>query len=162
MMNNVHANSGTDDLLEAQWSAVSDALKVQGYNPGSRCCLFTSASVVTGLALFVIGCVAAAGAFPGSAALGWTAIGLGAGTLALSLALGKLKLRRCELIGTSLQVVAIVAVGALGVAGVLSATQLGWAIVGIPFASIPVNCFFNCLKKAEIAEQSSSDLVAGS
>ncbi len=86
---------------------------------------------VTAVALFVIGCIGAAGVFPGST-IGWTTIGLGGGAFALTLAM---RCRKFFLIIATTAFASFVTLGALGAAGILSGTQIGWGVVGTSLAA---------------------------
>lgn len=107
-------------------------------------------TALSGVALFVIGCLGAAGILPGST-VGWVAIGLGAGTLILNLAQGKLKDRKITLILAALGAVLPITLGALGVTGVLSGTQLGYGIIIAPFVTIGAGLFTGCCVGCGIA-----------
>jgi len=130
----------------------TDQLRAQGYEPGPKCCATQGLSTLAGMALFIIGCIGAAGAFPGSS-IGWVAVGLGGGGFALSLAAGNLKKRKLDLIPAAIIAAIVVTIGALGGAGVLSATQVGWGIVGTTLAAGPIFCCFSCAKQLQLQQQ---------
>ncbi len=94
----------------------------------STCCT----AMITGFALFVIACMAAAGTFPGATA-GWVAVGIGAGGFVLNLISGNLKERKWEIITTALATALLVTIGALGGTGVIAAHHVGGAILGATF-----------------------------
>jgi hypothetical protein len=123
----------------------SSIMRAQGYEVGPRCYATTGGSFIASMALFIIGCVGAAGAFPGSA-IGWTTVGLAGGGFALSIAAGNFKLRKFDLIISGLMTAALVTIGAFGGAGILSATQVGWGIIGTSLAAMPLGCIVNCHK----------------
>lgn len=131
----------------------SERMKAQGYEPGPKCCATTSLAAIAGIALFIIGCVGAAGAFPGSA-IGWVTVGLAGGRFALQLAMGNFKQRKIDLIVSGLLAAVLVTVGTLGGMGVLSATQVGWGIIGTALAFVPLRCTTSCFKQYQIAQQS--------
>ncbi|MBS0623130.1 MAG: hypothetical protein JSS62_00745 [Verrucomicrobia bacterium] len=85
---------------------------------------------ITGVALFIIACVGAAGHLSPST-LGWASIGLGGGMVVSNLTAGNLKYR--DKILTALHILSlasIFALGSLGVTGVLSAQHLGYGLIG--------------------------------
>jgi hypothetical protein len=125
--------------------------KAQGYELGPKCCAIMGLSAITGLTLFIIGCVGAAGAFPGSA-IGWVTVGLAGGGFALNLAVGNLEKRKVELIVGALVAAVLITVGALGGTGLLSTIQVGWGIIGASLASLPVSCVAACLKGRHIEQ----------
>ena len=126
----------------ATQAEINEFLKDQGYECGAKCCAIMSLDTIMSSALFIIGCVGAAGAFPGST-IGWVTVGLGGGGFALSLAHGNFKKRKYDVIVRAFQTAFLVTVGALGGgAGILSAIQVGWAIVGsILIIGFVLGCF---------------------
>jgi hypothetical protein len=127
-------------------------LKNYGYECSPKCCAAMSLSVITGAALFIIGCIGAAGAFPGSS-IGWVTVGLAGGTFILTnLASNKFKERKFELISSALITAILVTVGVLGGVGILSSTQVGWGIVGTTLASMPVSFAISLISKKKINE----------
>lgn len=97
--------------------------------------------VLTSLAILIIGSLGMAGILPGSTA-GWTILGTAAGGCALRFCLGNLSERRFYLITCTLVAMTFVVLGALGGAGILSATQMGWGIVGTSIASPIIKFLF--------------------
>jgi hypothetical protein len=134
-----------DLTQEFKMSISCDAIKTQfkekleeaGYELGPRCYATVGVSVIASCALFIIGCIGAAGILPGSL-IGWTAVGLGGAGFLLSLSLGNFEKRKVELITGALLAAVYVTVGALGATGILSATQVGWGIIGSSLAAMPV------------------------
>ena len=120
-----------------------------GLELGPRCCATLCGASLISTALFIIGCMGAAGAFP-PASMGWVTIGLAGGSFALYLAAGGLKDRKFEVILMALMTAAIVTVGALGAAGVLSVNQVGWGIVGTNLAALPISCIGSSVKAANL------------
>lgn len=108
---------------------MGDNLRSQGVEPGAMCCATMSVSAVSMVALFVLGCLGAAGVMS-AGTLGWCAVGLGAGGFLISLPSLRGKTLVKTLVVGGLVAAAIVTVGALGIAGVLSAQVIGWAILG--------------------------------
>lgn len=94
-------------------------------------------SLITGIVLLIIGCVAAAGAFPG-ASLPWVTVGLAGGGFLLTLAYGKFSDRKFELISRALMAAAFITIGALGGAGILSTAGVAYGIIGTTLALIPM------------------------
>lgn len=130
-------------------SPIDSLLRAQGIEPGAKCCATVSIAAVASTALFIIGCVGAAGAFPGST-IGWVTIGLGGGSYALSLSLGNLQKRKFDVITGGLVATALVVVGALGGAGILTAQQVGWGIVGTTLANIPISCIRSSFLQSQV------------
>lgn len=129
----------------------NEVAKDLGYEFGLKCYTFVGLAHIASLALFIIGCIGAAGAFPGSGStMGWVTVGLALGTFALYLAYGKLKERKHELIVFGLIAAALVTVGALGSASILSTAQVGWGIIGTTLAVIPLQCGLISLKARQI------------
>ena len=118
-----------------------------GLELGPRCCATLCGAGLISVALFIIGCIGAAGAFP-PASMGWVTIGLAGGSFALYLAAGNLKDRKFDVIVLALMTAAYVTVGALGAAGILSVTQVGWGIIGTMLAAIPLKCIGSSVKVA--------------
>ena len=81
------------------------------------------------VALFVIGCVGAAGAFSGSA-MGWTTLGVGLSYLGVKLLGGNLKERKVDLIAAAVMVASLIIFGALGGVGLLTGAQVGYVLIG--------------------------------
>ena len=82
------------------------------------------------VALFVIGCVGASGAFGGSA-MGWTTLGVGVSYLGVKLIGGNLKERKVDLIAAAIIVASLIIFGTLGGVGLLTAAHVGYALIGI-------------------------------
>lgn len=85
--------------------------------------------VISMLAALIIGSVAAAGHFPGSA-LGWTAVGLGGGVLAGKLLEGGFKNEKVLILVVSAMAIALIALGACGHLKLLSVKQVGFGMLG--------------------------------
>jgi hypothetical protein len=119
------------DVFEAK-------LHQAGYVLSPKCLIMDGISVITGLVLFVIGSMGAAGVFPGHAT-GWLAIGLGGTSYVFLLAAGRsLKERKFELIASGFITLGMIAMGILGTTGIISTTQVGWGIVGFGLMKVPV------------------------
>ena len=131
---------------------VDSQIKNYGYECSPKCCAAMSLSIITSISLFIIGCIGAAGAFPGSS-IGWVTVGLAGGTFILTnLASNKFKERIFELISSALITAILVTVGVLGGVGILSSTQVGWGIVGTSLASMPVNIAISLTSKKKLNE----------
>jgi hypothetical protein len=105
--------------------------------------IFNGMSKLTGVALFIIACIGAAGILPGST-MGWIAIGLGGGSFALKLAAGQLKDKKITLLLTALLTLFPIVIGGLGVAGIFSGVQIGWILIVPTIATIPIGCCVGC------------------
>ena len=82
------------------------------------------------IAVLIIGSMASAQAFP-PCATGWTALGMGAGYMVIKL-LGKdLHARRADLITTAIVAALLITFGTLGLVGVLSSLEVGYALLGV-------------------------------
>lgn len=121
-------------------------LQAQGYPISPRSPATVILNMIASIALFIIGCVGAAGAFPGPA-IGWVAVGVAGGRFILNLTLGNFEKRKFELISEALVAAVILIIGVLGGIGILSVTQAGWGIVGASLVAIPVLCSGSLLKK---------------
>src|ERR1700722_19660073 len=119
--------------VQAGWPVVEAELKARGYKAGPQLWVTAGLKTIAIFALFVIGCMGAAGTFPGSA-IGWITVGISGGGFLLSLGLGKFKKRKFQLIILALITAVMVTVGTLGGTGVLSTAQVGWGIIGITIA----------------------------
>jgi hypothetical protein len=116
----------------------------RGLEPGAQCYITQSLYHLTTLALFIIGSLGAAGVFPGSM-IGWVTVGLASGAFVFSLTSGNCGKRIPDLIVSGLITAVLVTVGALGSAGVLSTTQVGWGVVGTLSISTPISkCIGGC------------------
>lgn len=93
-----------------------------------------AATALTAITTLVIGVLGMSGVLSSTTA-GWVILGLGAGGGIMRISLGNLSGRRIYLIATTLVALAFVVLGALGGTGILSATQLGWGIIGTSLAS---------------------------
>jgi hypothetical protein len=113
--------------------------RLEGLKPGPRCYITQSLCRLTALALFIIGCLGAAGVFPGSTMIGWVTVGLAGGMFVFTLASGNCGNRIPRFIFHLLTTVALVTVGALGGVGTLSMTQVGWGLIGISLAGSPLD-----------------------
>lgn len=91
------------------------------------------------VALFALSCITIAGVLPVSI-MGWTALGIGAGTVLMEVVGGKCKQRTFSLLATAFFSVAIMTIGALGGAGVLATTHVGFALLGITSAQFLFYC----------------------
>lgn len=132
--------SVTSSRSGSPFTIMGDVTRDLGYKPGIKCCALTCAGSVFGLALFIIGCIGASGGFAAAPAIGGAAIGLSVVGFALTLAQGNFKKRTFELVLSGLMAAAFITVGALGAAGVLTATQVGWGIVGTILCTMFVSC----------------------
>lgn len=121
----------------------SRSIEIFGLEIGSRCLATQGLSTVMNLALFIIGCVGASGAFPG-ATIGWVTAGLGTGSLIFDFLSGRC-VRRCpSLTLNSILTMVFVIVGVLGGVGILGAKQVGWGIIGTRLASVPFRVCASC------------------
>jgi hypothetical protein len=101
------------------------------------------------LALFILGCIVASGAFPGSS-LVWATMGLGGLYMAVKLLGGNYKQRKVDLISSAVIMGIVVAFGGLGSAGVLSSVQVGYALIGnILLTAVASNCVMIATKKVD-------------
>src|SRR5262249_29484339 len=87
-------------------------------------------------ALFVIGCIGAAGAFP-SAALGWTIVGLGVSYMVVKLLGGNCRNRAIDLVIATAITSLLLMFGTLGGVGVLSGTVVGSVLIA-SMSAIPL------------------------
>jgi hypothetical protein len=136
---------------QVNFALMGELMKAKGYECSPRCCAISGVAFITSLALFIIGCVGAAGAFPGST-IGWVTVALAGGGFVLNLALGNFKQRKFELILGGLLVAALIPVGVLGGVGILSATQVGWGILGTSLATSLAGGVYSCLKRKQIEQ----------
>ncbi len=131
--------AGYSEQQKPRFDITRRKFRIQGYLRQGPCCSATlSLSEIAILALFIIGCIGASGAFPGSMSIGWTAVGVGSGLAVLSVCAGNLRGRKLKVLTSALMAATLITVGALGGAGILSATQVSWAIVGTVLVSIPI------------------------
>ncbi len=105
-----------------------EKLKADDQAAGVCCVADWTVGSVAAITLFVLGCLGAAGIMPGTA-LGACAIGLGIGAYALSLPSLRNKALTQQFVIGGLATVAILTVGALGMAGILSTQIIGWTII---------------------------------
>jgi hypothetical protein len=125
---------------------------VLNVEPGAKCCVSLSGLMACSLALFIIGCIGAAGAFPGPT-MGWVTVGLAGGGFVLQFVPGNLKQRKVDLICGSLGWVAAIAIGTLGGLGILSATQVGWSILGIIAGNLVIGaCVLPIFKRDQLRQ----------
>lgn len=100
-------------------------------------------NIITWVAIIIIGSIGIAGLLPGST-MGWCAIGMGVGTLASRLISDKTR-SSCGYIVIALAVtLALVTIGSLGVTGSLTATQVGWGLVGTSLVGIGIKVLDCC------------------
>lgn len=83
--------------------------------------------ILIGVALFIIGCIGAAGAFNGTA-IGWTTLGLAGSSLLLTASLWDKK-HKWALIEGMVIFAALVVIGALGGSGIITGTGVGYGIL---------------------------------
>lgn len=136
---------------------VSSYMKAGGCEPGIRCCAGQVIQNISYAALFIIGCVAAAGAMPMTTA-GWLAVGFGSAALISNLAAGGLKDRKCMAILGTLTAASIILVGALGVAGLgaLTTTKaIGIAVLVLTLTNMTY-CAWGCDIGLKIANSEES------
>jgi hypothetical protein len=129
----------------ASMNEISPYMKAGGCEPGIRCCAGQVIQNISYAALFIIGCVAAAGAMPMTTA-GWLAVGFGSAALISNLAAGGLKDRKCMAIIGTLTAASIILVGALGVAGLgaLTTTKaIGIAVLVLTMTNMTY-CAWSC------------------
>jgi hypothetical protein len=110
---------------------------------GTRGLVTQGMSMLSSLALFIIGCIGAAGILPGST-MGWLVIGLGSGSFLLQLAGGRLQERKGALLVVAVITLVFIILAALGVAGILSGAQVGWGVVGTCLVPAGVACVATC------------------
>lgn len=91
-------------------------------------------TALVALTTLIVGSLGMAGILPGTT-VGWVVLGLGAGGAITRFCLGALSNRRIYLVATTLVALTFATLGALGGMGILSATQLGWGILGTSLAS---------------------------
>lgn len=121
-----------------------ELMQSEGYKRVSECCAtmasvtMVALTVITAFSLYIIGCVGVSGALSGST-MGWITVGLGGQIVAVNLVYGNLKTHKFHSIGLGLMASALVTVGALGAAGILSATQVGWGMVGTLLSATPMS-----------------------
>lgn len=81
------------------------------------------------LAIFVVGCIGPTNILSCST-MGWIVVGLGCGYIGVKLLGGNLRSRTIDLMSTALVAAAIIALGALGCAGILTSGYVGYAVIG--------------------------------
>lgn len=102
-------------------------------------------AAVLGSALFIIGCVAAAGYLSGVVA-GGCAVGISVPLLLMYLAKGvraRTPAERSQAVTNAILMLAVVIIGALGLAGVLPATTVGWVTLAPAIIGLAISCC-NC------------------
>ena len=104
-----------------------------GLELGPQCCIGTTASVVFTLALLIIGLASASFS---AAGIGYTTIVLGGALFVADLASGNLKTRTIQILLGAALTAAFMTFGALGAASILTANQIGWAILGTYLAGV--------------------------
>lgn len=127
-------------------------------NPALKCGLI-SIVAISSIALFVIGCVAAAGAFPGAQALSGCTIGLGAAVGATGLVLNCKIIKQIKIPTLILQILpalSMVVLGSLGLTGILQVQQIGWGILGTVGASLILTIISNYLCKSVRGDSNSA------
>ncbi len=116
---------------------------------------------ITLFALSVISIVAVAGALP-SPAMGWCTLGIGGGVILMQLSGGQFKKRLFDLISTAVFAGAIMTIGALGGAGFLTGSVVGYSMIGIVSAHL---LFFGLIVRGMVVknelntEQTSQEVV---
>ncbi len=128
------------------WRQGVDKMKKQGQEPGFFCVANCCIGVPAAITLFVMGILGAAGVMSATT-LGICAVGLGAGVYLLSLPSFRGKALVKQLIIGGLATAAIVTVGSLGIAGILSAQVIGWSILGAFVGQAVLGTCVNCCDK---------------
>lgn len=109
---------------------------------------------IASIALFVIGCVAAAGAFPGAQALSGCSISIGAtgGVVGSVLAFKTLKkISISQTLMTILPSLSFVILGSLDLTGVLQVRKIGWGILGTVGGLVIIKFLKNAPVKNQIS-----------
>jgi len=134
-------------------SALLEALQAsQPAFPGSN--YLQAISILAGVAIFIIGCIAAGGAIPPVAA-GWSIVGLGAAAGLAGIPVLIKSGQKAIAVILALLAAGYLAVGVCGGIGVLTAPQLGWSVLGIAggfvVLTIGTCCCVVCCKGAAAA-----------
>lgn len=95
------------------------------------------------LAGLIIGSIGVAGLLPGST-MGYCAIGLGIGFLASKLISDQTRGECGKIVLAVVLALIPIILGSLGATGVLSATQVGWGLVGTALVGIGVTVIIRC------------------
>lgn len=88
------------------------------------------------LAMLIIGSIGAAGLLPGSTIMGYCGIGLGIGALLSKLISDQTRSTCSRIVSAVVAALIPILLGSLGATGVLSATQVGWGLVGMSLVNI--------------------------
>jgi hypothetical protein len=130
-------------------------------NLTSRSKIANHASKVLLLGLFIIGCIGASGGFPAST-MGWTTFSLGTCYVFTKFLGGNLSVRGFDLLSSSLLTAFFMIIGTLGAGGVMTSTQMGFALIGsLIVNTIATTCLMvmarrcviqRCVASAPIAE----------
>jgi hypothetical protein len=142
---NPHSNtfSVPGDLNQAQFNPTDESssqisLSKMMANGCAQCCIMP-----IGLALFIIGCCAAAGAMSGIVA-GGCAVGLSIPLLLTTLCMGRKDAlghdRTLQLVASIISNLAYILIGALCIAGIVPATTVGYTVLAISMVDIIIGC----------------------
>jgi len=123
-----------------QQEGTAKLLAAVGCKPGPQCCAGNVITSISGTALFIIGCIAAAGAMPMTTA-GWLTVGFGGTMLLGNLCVGGLKQRKCMVILGTLTAATFILLGSLGAAGIISMKALGVGVLVLAILN-PIYCGF--------------------
>ncbi len=91
------------------------------------------------LVVFAMGCAGLSSCFSGGM-LGWCVVGLGTLYLAIKLLGGNLNHRHADVILSTFITSVLVTLGGLGVGGILSCAQLGYALISGTCVLLPATC----------------------
>ena len=132
-------------FYSAQNEAVNSySAQNEAVNPVVKCC--TGVAGVIGLALLIIGCVGVAGHLTPTV-MGGCAVGLGVPLLLAGVVkarAGKSALEKTEGIAAASMELVVVIMGILALAGALSATAVGWTIIGPTVITLSIAAVICC------------------
>lgn len=126
-------------------SSVSETMStIPQVSPVERC--LSSTSGIFGFALFIIGCVAAAGHMNGVVAGGCV---VGLSTPMLLLAVGTIaSSKNKQVVGAAIwnviQSIALVIIGSLTITGIMTPITAGWCVIGPSLVGLSLACCCAC------------------
>lgn len=120
--------------------------EITGVPSNSRCCISTSLTAIQGIALFIFSCMAVFNAVSG-VTIGGVAIGLGTGMILTDLCRGDVLKNKKYHILTALTCLSFIALGALGLGGVMSASKVGLSLLGVRVLLVAASCGVGCTEE---------------
>jgi hypothetical protein len=133
--------------------SINSALAATGSKYSHTCCALNTLACISGVALFILACLATKGAVS-SSLLCKATIGLSAGSMLLSVMAGNFKnqstgqIRKFSLALNMATTVTAIALAALGLSGTLSATQVGWGLLGTTLSAGVIGCLPGSLPRS--------------